>query len=783
MLRNYLKIAFRFLWRNKTYSILNYLCLSFGLTCSIIAMLHINRMMGFDKFHENYGSLYEVEANVTYFNGDRFPKELLSASIVDDLKQRIPEFDMLARVANQNFTFVNGDKTFAETGIFADESFFKMFSFKVASGSFSGEQWGINSLVISKKMADKFFGSPDCIGKTLIYKDQSNNETAYKVSGVMDDIPDESSLRFEFVIPFSKFLSENAWASDQGAAATQVWSLLNKNASAKSINGKIKELIKAQESTLNQELFLFPLKDKVLYTYSGGRRVWGSMQYVVIAGVLGFSILLIACFNFINLAIAMNIRRYREAGIRKVAGAGKLTIIMQFLTEAGVVVLTSLLIASELVKILLRGFNSMTNGNLRIDLSDAGTITGLVIITILTILFSGLLPALYLSSSNPVDTLKGKMVTSHSFSGFRQGLIIFQFTMPVVFIICMMTIKVQDKFIRQFDLGFDRNKLLIIGNSKNLEAHEESFKNDLLAIPGIETVSYTSCIPSKGTPVSNNVSWEGKDAAEKLHFWCINTDFNYQKAVNINMTEGRYFDKSFVSDSASFVINDVAARVMKYENPVGRTMTLEGKKGTIIGVFRDFHSLDMAGPYTPTVISLGGNRNNILVSFTADSYSSISESIRNIYSRYEPEAPFNAILFSDLTRRTELTTISRVIGAAFIIALLLACLGLSGLASFTALSRTKEIGIKKINGASTLLIMRMLGKNYTRWLIISTIIALPIAFLLCRIFLARFNFRVDMPVWPFIAGPLIAYILALSAVSILSWRVASRNPVEALRYE
>jgi ABC-type antimicrobial peptide transport system permease subunit len=746
-------------------------------------MLHINRMLGFDKFHENYNRLYEVEANVTYFNGDAFPKELLSTALTDDLKQRIPEFDMLARVVNRNFTFVNGEKSFSEAGLFADETFFKMFTFPVVSGSLSSEQWGINSIVISKSMAGKFFGSADCIGQTLTYKDQNNIETVYKVSGVMNDIPAESSIRFEFVIPFSKFISENAWASDPGATATQVWSLLNKNATAFSINGKIKDLIKSNESTRNQELFLFPLREKVLYTYMGGRRVWGSMQYVVIAGVLGFSILLIACFNFINLAIAMNIRRYREAGIRKVSGAGRLTIIMQFMTETGVVVLTSLLIASELVKILLRGFNSMTNGNLRIDLSDAGTITGLVAITVLTILFSGLLPALYLSSSNPVDTLKGKMVTSHSFSRFRQGLIIFQFTMPVVFIICMMTIRVQDKFIRQFDLGFDRDKLLIIGNSKNLEAHEESFKNDLLAIPGIETVSYTSCIPSKGTPVTNNVSWEGKDAAEKLHFWSINTDFNYQKAVNINMTEGRYFDKSFVSDSASFVINDVAARVMKYENPVGRTMTLDGRKGTIIGVFRDFHSLDMAGPYTPTVISLGGNRNNILISFTADSYSSISESIRNIYRRYESEAPFNAILFSDLTRRTELTTISRVIGAAFIIALLLACLGLSGLASFTALSRTKEIGIKKINGASTMLIMRMLGKNYTRWLIISTIIAIPIAFLLCRMFLARFNFRADMPVWSFIAGPLIAYVLALSAVSLLSWRVASRNPVEALRYE
>jgi ABC-type antimicrobial peptide transport system permease subunit len=740
-------------------------------------------MLGFNKFHKNYDRICTVEANVTFFNRDRFPKPVLSASITDELKEKVPEFDRLARVADRNLTFVNGDKTFSESGIFADQSFFGIFTFPLLSGSFSDEQWGINSVVITRKMAMKFFGSTDCIGKTLIHKDQ-DKETAYKVSGILADIPSESSINFDFVIPFSKFLAENEWALAKSADATIVWALLNKNAGIPAINAKIKDLIKADQATLNQELFLFPFREKVLYSYSGGRRVWGSMQYVVIAGVLGFSILLIACFNFINLAIAMNIRRYREAGIRKVVGARRSNIIFQFMTETAVVVIISLLIAAELGGLILKGFNRMTNGNLQIDLSDAGVVFGLASITILTILFSGLLPALYLSSSHPVDTLKGRIVTSHSFSGFRQGLIIFQFTMPVVFIICMMIIKVQDKYIKQFDLGFDRNKLLIISNSKNLAEHEESFKTDILSIPGIESVSFSSCVPSKGTPISNNVSWDGKDASEKLHFWCISTDFNYNTAVNINMTDGRYFDKSFLSDSASYVINDVAARVMKYDNPVGKTLTLDGRKGTIIGVFRDFHSLDLAGPFTPTIIRLGqGNRNSILISLTENNYASVSDKIKTVYGKYEPDAAFNAILFSDLTRSTELTTISKVIGAAFIIALLLACLGLSGLASFTAVSRTKEIGIKKINGASTLLVMRMLGKNYSKWLVISTVIALPFAFLLGRIFLGRFNFHASMPIWPFLAGPLIAYLLAIAAVSLQSWKVAGRNPVESLRYE
>jgi ABC-type antimicrobial peptide transport system permease subunit len=347
-----------------------------------------------------------------------------------------------------------------------------------------------------------------------------------------------------------------------------------------------------------------------------------------------------------------------------------------------------------------------------------------------------------------------------------------------------MIINVQDKYVRNFDLGFDNDKLLIINSSKNLEDHEESFKTDILSIPGIETVSYSSCIPSRGTPVSNDVGWEGKDPSEKLHFWCINADFSYNNAVNLKMTDGRYFDKTFPSDSAGFVINDIAAEVMKYENPIGRSLTLDGRKGTIIGVFKDFHSLDLSGPFAPTIISLNkGNRNNILIRFSSDSYSSISERIGSVYKKYEPDNMFQAMLFSDLVKTSELTTSSKVIGAAFIIALLLACLGLSGLASFTAVSRTKEIGIRKINGATTLAVMKMLGKNYTKWLIISIIIALPVAYLIGNIFLTRFNFHASMPVWTFIAGPLIVYVIALSAVTLQSWRVATKNPVEALRYE
>jgi ABC-type antimicrobial peptide transport system permease subunit len=720
---------------------------------------------------------------VTYFNGDRFAKEPLSASLSEILAKSVPEIESVNRVVKRSYTVINGDKSFTENGIYADENFFDLFSFPLVSKASSSALSEINSVLITERTAAKLFGTTDCVGRSLIMK-EGNNQEVYKITGVLRNVPSQSLLQFDFVLPFSKFIAENSWANETGASANQIWVLLRNNINISNINTKIKDLIKAQETTLNQELFLFPLKEKILYSYAKGQRVWNEMQRVVIIGSIGFAILLIACFNFINLAIALNIRRYREVGIKKVAGASKTTIIIQFLGETFILILTSLFSAIVLARLLISGFNTMFNGDIHLRFTEFNVILVIAGITLFTGLVSGLLPALYLSSSNPVTILKAKIITSHSFGFFRQSLIVFQFAIPIVLIICMMIIKVQDRFMRDFNIGFDRERLIIINNTKSLEDHEESLKADLLSIPGIEAVSFTNCIPTRGARVSNEVTWEGKDASGKLHFWCVSTDFDYSKVVQLKMADGRYFDKSFLADSACFVINDVAAKVMKINNPVGSSLTLEGKKGTIIGVFKGFHTVDLRGPYTPMIISLNANdRNSLLVRFTSGNYRSMADKIGEVYKRYETEIPFQPVLFSDLPDFAGLKTTSNLVGLAFFIALILACLGLSGLAAFTAEKRTKEIGIRKTNGATTFSIMKLLLNNYTRWLTIAFFIALPVSFFLGNVFLGRFYFRSPMPLWVFLAGPVIAYIVALLTVSLQSWRAATRNPVEALRYD
>jgi putative ABC transport system permease protein len=782
MIKSFFMIALRYLWRKKTYSILNFVCLTFGLTCAILTMMYIRNVFSYDKFHKNYNRLYSVDAYLTYFNGARFPKEYLSASLRDVLRVNAPEIEEITRVSERDFSFINGDKTFTGKGVYADSNFFNVFSFPVIHAVSINVLADMNSVVISERMALKFFNNADCIDKTLILKAGGKQEV-FKVSGVFNDVPSQSKLQFDFVIPFTKFLTDNTWALETGSASNGTWVLLKNNINYRLVENKIRNLIKTQETTLNQELFLFPLKEQILYNYAGGRRIWKEMQNIVIIGTIGFAILLIACFNFINLAIALNFRRYHEAGIKKVVGSPGLTIALQYLGETFILTIVSLISALILIYLLLVGFNSMFNYNIQLQLLNIKMLAFLTSVTLFTGLISGIFPALYLASINPIDTLKGKIITSYSYSIFRQSLIIFQFAIPITLIICMIIIKTQDSYMRNYDVGVDKN-LIVTNNSKNIQQHAESFRTELLSISGIDAVSFTNCIPTRGAKVSSEVTWQGNDVTEKLHFWCINSDFEYNKTVRVKMVDGRYFNSSFSTDSTAYVINDVAASVMKNKNPVGTFITIEGREGPIIGVFKDFHAIDLAGPLVPTVISVySADRPSILIRFSSGTFHAISNQIRPIFEHYEKEAPFQATLFRDLIPYSNLSLPSSLVGLAFIIALLMACLGLFGLASFTSETRTKEIGIRKATGATTFSVMGLLLASYTKWLTIASVIALPLAFLFGKVFLGRFNFHTPIPFWAFFAGPLLAAFVALLTVSSQTWIVASRNPVKALRYE
>jgi putative ABC transport system permease protein len=779
---NFFRTGIRFIWRKKSSSILTFACLAFGLTCSILGTQYVIFMTGFDKFHRNLEKISEVEAMVTYFNGARFAKEPLSASLSDTLKVNIPEIELITRITERTYTFINADKSFEEQGIYADENFFDMFSFAFITRKTSDMLSSPDNIIISERMAGKLFGTSDCTGKSLILRNNDVNKP-FKITGVIKNVPQLSTLQFDFVIPFSRFITENRWADETGASAAKIFLMIGKKASPAAVNLKIRDLIKHQETTLNQELFLFPLKEKNLYSYVGMKRVWNKMQSVVIISSIGFAILLIACFNYINITIAKNLGRNREVGVKKTFGASNREIAFQFLSETIIVVIAAMILAIVTARGLITSFNTMVNADLGATFSDIRIIPAFAGLILLTVFVAGFIPSVYLSSGDPVSILRTNVMTGHNFRFFRQALVVLQFTIPVILIICLIIIKVQDNFMQRFDIGVEREKLIILGKTTNIDMHRESFKADLLSVPGIESVSFSNCIPTRGTKVSNDVSWPGKEETDKFHFWCINSDLDYNKVIRLKMVAGRYFEKSFTSDSGCYVINDVAAKVMKLDDPVGMQISLDGRKGTVIGVFKDFHSVDLRGPCTPTIISLKQETDNVLIKFSHGAIGEIRDKIKKIYGKYESDVPYQPVLFNDLPDFAGLKLISDLVGLAFIIAITLACLGLYGLTSFTAEIRTKEIAIRKVNGATTVKIVRMLLEKDTIWLIISFIIAIPVAFIIGRIFLAGFYFKTGLPLEAFILGPAIALLVAMLAVSRQSWKSASKDPSRSLKYD
>lgn len=783
MNKGYLRTLVRFLRRNKTYTVLNLVCLSFGLTCAIIALLYIQTFLNHDKFNKNYDRLYSVEAIVTYFNGDRFPKEYVSASLNDILKANAPEIEGVSRVAERNHSFIKGDESFMENGIYADSNFFDLFAYTFLSGNGNSVLIENKAVVLSGQLAVKLFGTTDCMGKSVVLKDGQNLKS-YNVTGVFQDVSEKSVMEFDFILPFSDFLASDKSALAIGATACQIWALLGEGTDKGKVDLKIKNIIRDLEPTLNQDLFLFPLGEKILYSYANGKRVWRQMQYIVIVGCIGFAILLIACFNFINLSVAMNIKRYREAGIKKAAGASRSAIVFQYLGETLFITLVSFVIAAIITDSLLFAFNRIFSADVHLCLSDVNTILFFLAVLLFTTLVSGLIPALYLSSSDPINVLKGKAVKSHSFSTFRQGLIVFQFSIPIILIICMIIISEQNRYLWNYDLGVDRDKLIVIDNSKNIKSHSKSIREELLKIPGIDAVSFTNCLPSMNAAITSDIDWDGRDESAKLDFWCINTDFDYNKLVNIKMISGRYFSPSFSSDTAGYVINDIAARMIGSNDPVGSLISVYGNEGPVLGVFSGFHTLDLSGPLVPTIIRIKPESSNrMLVKFSSAECSSIAARLEAVYKQYEPELLFQPELFRDYGKDSRLKMPSKLVGWASAIAIILACLGLFGLSAFTAESRTKEIGIRKINGATTGSVMRLLLKGYTKWITIAFFLAIPFAFFIGKNFLGRYYFHTSMPYWAFIVGPLLAYSIALLTVSFQTWRAASKNPVETLRYE
>lgn len=788
MIKNYLKSAWRNIINNKTFSLINILGLALGLSCSIIIVLWLNSEREMDKFHQNGKRLYRVMENQFYDgNISTFPSTpgILAENIVKD----VPEIEMASQFLwEEQPLFTVGDKFDKEKGRYVQKDFLKMFSYKLIKGSAASALDRPDGIVINQELADKYFKGQDPIGKMI----RIDNKADVMVTGVLDEIPESSSVKFDFLMSFDVWQKNNSWAKEWGNNGPRCYVMLSPNANVDQVNKKIKGYIKGKEKNSNVELFLQNYGESYLYSqWDNGKQAGGRIKNVKIFSLVAIVILLIACINFMNLATAKSLKRAREIGVRKVVGAGKKQLIGQFIGESIVVAFLAMLLSLLIVFLLLPGFNALTEKKLSIDFTDPAFVLMLLGLTFFTGLVSGSYPALFMSSLKPISVLKGMLKFKPGATYFRKGLVVFQFVLSIVLILGMIIVYRQINYIHNKNLGFAKEDILYMPLEGHLEKSFPTFKNELLKQPGIKSVTSAQSSPLEVGSSTQGVRWPGKDTT-KLTLFSINPiTYDYIKTMGIELVAGRDVSQEFGTDTANYLVNEAAARKMGYKDPVGKELTAWGDKGTIVGVMKDFHHNSLHVPIEPLILRMfrmsGENPfwGNVIVRTEKGKTKEAIASMEKTFKQFNPGFPFKYYFTDDEIAKNYKSefTVSKLSRYFAFLAIFISCLGLFGLVTFTAEQRTKEIGIRKVLGASVTGIISMLSKDFLKLVLIASVIAFPLAWWAMHSWLADFAYRIDIGWWVFIIAGLSAVLIALLTISFQAIKAAIANPVKSLRTE
>ena len=792
MLKNYFKAAWRNLIRNKSFSFINIFGLALGISCSLLIMLWVQDERSVDGFHKNGNQLYQVYER-QYADGKvdaSYPTQGLLAS---ELKKTIPEvqyasgYEYASAPGTRNTFEVNG-KINKMLGCFAGTDFFSMFSYPLLEGRPATALVSPSSIAISRRMADLFFGSPDnAIGKVM----QFENRESLLVTAVFENIPANSSQQFDFLRSWIDFVNQNKWVNNWGNTSPATFVMLRKEADRFKVESKIKDFVyryqqKTEGSTV--ELALQPYTEKYLHsTFKNGYIDGGRIEYVRLFTIVAAFLLLIACVNFMNLATASSTKRAREVGLRKVIGALRSALIGQFIGEAILLTFFSMIIGVLVAALILPAFNNLTGKELSIPFTQPlfwATLSGLLVITGTV---SGSYPALFLSSLRPTKVLKGTLKFGWGATFFRRGLVVFQFTLSVVMIVGMIVIYRQMNYIQEKNLGYDRENLLYIPIEGELITKYPLFREQAGKISGVGSISKMRNSPTVIEHHTGSIEWTGKDPNLSVSFADAVVGYDFVKTLNLKIKEGRDFSRDFRADSASYILNETAANKIGYKNPVGQSVNWGNRKGTIIGVLKDFHFNSIHQSIEPLIVRLDENWGwgTILVRTEAGKTKEAIAGLETLYKKMNSKFPFT-YQFSDqeytnLYRSEEV--VSKLANIFAFLAISISCLGLFGLATFTAAQRTKEIGVRKVLGASIPDIAAMLSANFLKPIIIALLIAFPIAWYAMNSWLEGFAYKVDLEWWVFAIAGIATLFIALLTVSYQSVKASFSNPVTSLRSE
>ena len=810
MYKNYLKVALRYLWKNKAFSIINIAGLSVGLAVCLLIVLYVKDELSYDKYNAQAENIYRIDADLS-FNGTQFTSAVSPAPMAPTLKKDYPQIiqytrlrnfgDILIKKGNQNIQNHNA--------VFADSTFFQVFSVPIISGNPLTALNEPNSIVIDESTAKKYFNTVDVLGKSL-YVD---NSTSCKITGVIKDFPAQSHFHFSFIRPIHDTWhgDQDDWLSNNYSTFVLVRPGVTQASLQKAVDGVVNNYLMKQ---LDQQLHLsakdlknstnhfiypvMPLTDIHLNSNKSYEfEVNGNITYVYIFSVIALFILLIACVNFMNLSTARSSNRAKEVGIRKVAGSTRSALITQFLTESVLTSFLSLLLAIGLAALLLPLFNQLAGKQMAVwTLFSTWLMPVLLALIVVVGCVAGSYPAFYLSSFQPVQVLKGSIAKGFKSSWLRSGLVVFQFFISIALIIGTIVIYNQLTFIRSRGIGYNRDQVLVINNAYALDKNIKSFRQDMLKISGVQNASVTGSLPTE--TAYNQNGWFASPTLDAKTV-TIMTDFyvdqNYIPTLGMQMSAGRNFSKDFISDSTAVIVNETSAKLLGFKNPLneklyrpsnyGSNGTLNSKEFHIVGVVKDFNFNSMHDKVGPMIMELNENWGKIAMRINTKNIPALISAVESKWNSMGPgqpvtysflDADFNKIYNAD--QRTGTLFITFAVFAIFI-----ACLGLFGLVTYAAEQRIKEIGVRKVLGASVGEIVAMISKDFIKLVLIAFVLAFPVAWWMMNKWLQGFAYRINISWWVFVLAGLLTIAIALITVSFQAIKAAMANPVKSLRTE
>jgi putative ABC transport system permease protein len=796
---SYFKIASRRIKRHKGFSFINIAGLAIGMACAIVIMLWVQNELSYDRFHENRDTLFRVAAFASFPN--RSGHSVIGPPpLAPSLKEEFPEIIQSTRLDDcPRLVFKNQNKVFYEQkGLLADPSFLEMFTFPLIQGDPQTALSDPFSIILTEKTAIKYFGDENPVSKTLMVEGHPMT-----VTGLMKNVPENSHMQFDFVLPFEikRGLGENLdyWGNSNSYAYVQ----LHEQAIPSEVDIKIENYLRDKlaevfqmENPYDIKMYLQAISDIHLSSHIKDQAyaVVSDRKYVYVFSVVAFFILAIACINFMNLFTARSMKRAKEIAMRKVVGSKRSQLVKQFLTESLLFSFVSLLVAVVVVQLFLPLSQNLLNKNLIMNLLDFRFVAALLSITFLTGILAGSYPALFLSSFSSIRILKGIDQRAGGQLWVRKFLVIVQFSLSIILIVATMIIYKQINFMQTTDLGFEKDNVVFMPLKGNIGKQYETFKNELLQESSILSISAKNSHPLQESDYTMDIQWPVKDPSQRILMEVTGVDYDYIETMKLELKQGRNFSREYPTDAGgAYILNERAVQLMDLESPLGKEIEVWRQKGVVVGIVRDAHFRSLKQKIEPQIQYLYPDLDTsdmnefgvILVKIKGGQIPEALELLERAWKKIEADYPFEFGFLDqsvDNQYRSE-TKISKIINIFALLGLFISCLGLFGLASFMAEQRTKEIGIRKVLGASASQVLIMLSKDFTKWVALASLAAWPLAYFILSNWLGEFAYRVNISIAIFLLATCFALLVALLTVSYQALKAAASNPVQALRYE